>query len=127
MNEGYTLDELLSMGNDQARALAFRPDGVVFRIGSATLLGAFRCTATTLILELAHIEGGVEGVLLTLWALAHRYAKHQCLQQVEWIVHAVSCARPHIKLQRVLERKGFKVEDVPGCGKAYHLISVVRG
>jgi len=40
---------------------------------------------------------------------------------IEGIVHAVSCAKPNLKLRRVLERRGFVVEKIDGVGEAYHL------
>jgi hypothetical protein len=124
--EGYTLDRIVSMGDDDADALLFKAGTVVFSMGSATVLGEFRRTATTLVLEIAQIEGGGDGVLLSLWMLAHRYARAKSLAQIEWIVHAVDCARPNIRLQQVLARTGFVIEDVPGYGLAYHLLRDVR-
>jgi len=37
-------------------------------------------------------------------------------------VHAVSCAKPNLKLRRVLDRRGFVVREIPGFGEAYHFI-----
>ena len=54
-------------------------------------------------------------------SLARRYAHLHGLLGVEWIVHAVFCARPNL-IRRVLERRGFVVEQVAGVGAAYHLI-----
>jgi hypothetical protein len=34
-------------------------------------------------------------------------AASRALLGVEWIVHAVSCAKPNLKLRRVLERRGL--------------------
>ena len=94
----------------------------MFRAGSALLLGSFKIDSEKLVIELAQIEGGGEGVLLSLASLARRYAKLQDLSQVEWIVHAISCAKPNLKLRRVLERRGFIVKEVAGVGKAYHFV-----
>jgi len=44
------------------------------------------------------------------------------LSAVEWIVHAVNCARPNPKLRRVLERRGFEVRDIAGIGEAYYFV-----
>ena len=74
MIEGYTLDMFLRLGNEQI-ASCMLSDSVTIQIGSATLLGALRQTATTLVLELVQIEGGGEGALLMFWFLAHRYAR----------------------------------------------------
>jgi hypothetical protein len=123
--EGHTLDEIVNMGDDEADTFVFKAGPVVFSLGSATLLGEIKRTTTTLVLEIAQIEGGGEGVLLSLWVLAHRYARARRLDQIEWIVHAVDCVRPNARLQQVLARKGFVVEEVPGYGLAYHLLSDV--
>ena len=72
--------------------------------------------------ELAQIDGGGEGVLVSLASLARRYAKLHALSAVEWIVHAVSCAKPSLKLRRVLERRGFVVKQVPRMGEAYYFL-----
>ena len=60
---------------------------IIFRIGTATLLGAFKVDAEKLVIELAQIEGGGEGVLVSLSSLATRYAKLRELSGIEWIVH----------------------------------------
>ncbi|HEU0179940.1 MAG TPA: hypothetical protein VFV58_37375 [Blastocatellia bacterium] len=72
-------------------------------------------------LELAHIEGGGEGALPTIAALAEKYAWQNNLMAVEWIVHAVDCANPNPKLRRVLEQRGFQIQDVPGYGRTFYL------
>ena len=80
-----------------------------------------------LVIELAQIEGGGEGVLLTRWVLARRYASKKRLARVEWIVHAVTCSDPNLKLRRMLDRRGFRVRDVPGSGQAYWLMDELAG
>lgn len=60
--EGYREEELLAM---PAAGLA-----------ALVCTGEFRLTPTRLQLELAQIEGGGEGVLVTLGALARRFARH---------------------------------------------------
>ena len=39
-------------------------------------------------------------------------------------LHAVSCAKPNLKLRKVLERRGFVVEEIKGIGAAYHLTDI---
>jgi len=56
-----------------------------------------------LIVELGQIDGGGEGVLPTLTSLAQRYAEKRGLRKVEWIIHALNCAEPNLKLRRVME------------------------
>jgi hypothetical protein len=94
----------------------------VFRAGTAVVLGSFKISLNHLVIELAQIEGGGEGVLIALGSLVRRYARLHKLTGVEWIVHAVSCADPNLKLRRMLERRGFNVEQIAGVGVAYHLI-----
>jgi len=121
--EGYTADEILGLPNEELQAIVLRDEPLVFRAGSANMLGRFRVEGLTLILELAHIDGGGEGALLALASLASRYAKRERLDSVEWRVHAVNCAKPNLKLRRVLERRGFVVRDVTGTGECFFLRS----
>ncbi len=118
--EGYTAEELLNLPEEQVDAFVLCNQPIAFRIGSAEILGQFKVNAGTLIVELAHIDGGGEGVLPTLWALAERYASKKELKRVEWIVHAVHCAKPNLKLRRVLGSKGFTIKNMAGVGEAYH-------
>jgi hypothetical protein len=123
--EGYTPDEILALSNAELQSIVLRDEPLVFRAGSANLLGKFRVEAETLVLELAHIDGGGEGALPALASLGMRYAKRERLEAIEWRVHAANCARPNPKLRRVLERRGFQVADVPGTGECYFLRSPV--
>lgn len=123
--EGCTPDELLALSDEEIDGLILCDRPVAFRIGSAEVLGQFRACEERLVVELAHIEGGGEGVLVTVGALADRFARRRSLSQVEWIVHAVSCARPNPRLRPLLERMGFTVEEIPGIGKAYRLVRMV--
>ncbi len=120
--EGYTPDEILALPDAQVAAFVFTGGPVVFTAGSATILGEFRLEADRLIVELAQIEGGGEGVLPTLGGLAERYARQHHLARVDWVVHAVHCAQPNLKLRHMLERRGFVVQDVPGIGPAYYYV-----
>lgn len=119
--EGYTPDEILELPNEQLAVIVLRDEPLVFRAGSANMLGKFRVDPPSLVLEIAHIDGGGEGALPALASLAQRYAKREGLQSIEWRVHAVNCARPNMKLRRVLERRGFVIQDVPGTGECYFL------
>ena len=120
--EGYTADELLAALNDENEALLFSGDPVVFQVGSAKLLGQFGITEDMLVLELAQIDGGGEGVLPTLASVAQRYARKRHLRAVEWLVYATACAKPNLKLRHVLERRGFTVREVAGKGECYHQV-----
>ena len=59
-------------------------------------------------------------MLLTLSVLAEAFARQRGIGAIEWIVHAVNCAAPNLKLRRVLERRGFVVKDLAGIGAAYY-------
>jgi hypothetical protein len=120
--EGFTEAEILDLPVETIVGLIILGEPLVFRAGTATVLGSFKISSDHLVIELAQIDGGGEGVLIALGSLARRYALLHNLSAVEWIVHAVSCAKPNPKLRRILERRGFIVEQVEGVGVAYHLI-----
>jgi hypothetical protein len=120
--EGLTEEQILNLPKDHLEALILMGEPLVFRAGSAMILGSFRLRSERLVVELAQIEGGGEGVLISLASLAKRYARLNGLGEIEWIVHAVTCAKPNHKLRRVLERRRFVVKHVDGIGDAYHLI-----
>ena len=124
--EGYTANEILELPDGQLDALVLSGDPLVFRAGTAEILGEFKIQGESLIVELAQIDGGGEGVLPTLASLAHKYAKQRGLKKVEWVVHALNCAEPNLKLRRVMERRGFQVVEIEGVGKAYYLVHEIR-
>lgn len=117
--EGYTVDEVLRLSNEELQAIVLRDEPIVFKAGSANMLGRFKVADDTLVMELAHVDGGGEGALPSLASLASRYAKRERLAFVEWRVHAVHCAKPNLKLRRVLERRGFVVRELEGIGECY--------
>ena len=123
--EGYTPNEILSLPDEVLDSIALSGESLVFQVGSAQVLGSFRVSEDRLLIELAQIEGGGEGVLPTLWLLTERYTRRRNLPTIEWIVHAVNCAQPNLKLRRLLDRRGFTVQDVPGYGAAYYFLHVV--
>jgi hypothetical protein len=121
-SEGLTEQEILGLSLGEVDVLILIGAPIVFRAGSATILGSFRKNSGRLVIELAQIEGGGEGVLLSMASLARRYSSLNGISEIEWIVRAISCAKPNLKLRRVLDRRGFSVEQVRGVGQAYHLI-----
>ena len=123
--EGLTPDEILGMANSTVEELVLCDRPLVFHVGSAEILGQFRVNDSRLVVELAHIDGGGEGVLPILWNLSERYAQARGVAEVEWIVHAVHCAKPNQKLRRVLVRRGFTVEHVAGSGDVYRSLKVL--
>lgn len=120
--EGLREEEILDLPKETVEQLILLGEPIVFRVGSAMLLGSFKVNYNRLVVELAQIEGGGEGVLVSLASLTRRYARLHALSGVEWIVHAVSCAKPNLKLRRVLEGRGFIVKQVPEVGEAYHFV-----
>jgi len=123
--EGLNEEEILALPPEEIEGLILIGEPLVFRVGSATVLGSFSTRDDKLLVELAQIEGGGEGVLIALASLARRYATLRGLSAVEWIVHAVSCAKPNLKLRRILELRGYVVEDLVGIGPAYHRIDQI--
>ncbi len=117
--EGFQPDDILALPDDHIAAL-MTIGPLVFTVGSAKILGQIRSTMDCLTVELAQIDGGGEGVIPTLWRLSEQYARQRDLKSVEWIVHAISCAKPNPKLRRVLEKRGFEIRDLPGIGQAYY-------
>ncbi len=117
--EGLTREAILRVPAEQIEQLVITGEPVVFTAGTARVLGEFRRLNNRLHVTLAQIEGGGEGVLPSLTVLVEGYAKSQSLAGVEWVVHAVHCAKPNLKLKRVLERRGFVIKDVDGT-TAYH-------
>ena len=118
--EGYTPDELLSVLDEEREQLVFSGRPVAFRIGSASVLGQFAIGGDAVAIELAQIDGGGEGVLPVLASVARRFARKRGLRAIEWFVYATHCARPNLKLRRVLEHRGFTVRDMPGRGVCYY-------
>jgi hypothetical protein len=123
--EGFSKGEILDLPDEQIEGLVLTGQPIVFRAGSATVLGEFRRDGHRLVIELAQIDGGGEGVLVSLGSLADRYARLHGILAVEWIVHAVTCAKPNLKLRRVLERRGFSVRNIPGMGEAYYFLDSI--
>src|ERR1700722_20153551 len=114
--EGLPENEILKLPKETIEELVLIGEPLVFRVGSAVLLGSFKVEADRLVIELAQIEGGGEGVLVSLASLTRRYATLHGLSGVDWIVHAVSCAKPNLKLRRVLERRGVGGKQNAGGG-----------
>lgn len=124
--EGYTPDEILNLPTELMQSIILSDEALVFKVGSANMLGRFCVSGDTLIMELAHVDGGGEGALPALASLANRYAQREGLQFLEWRVHAVHCAKPNLKLRRVLERRGFVVRELPDVGECFWLKSAVN-
>ena len=106
--EGLSLDALKALDpSDLDGLLAFgRP--ITFRMGTATILAGFDRIDEDLCVNLAHIDGGGEGVLLSLWKLIALYARERNYPCICWNAHALTCASPNPRLQRFLRAQGFE-------------------
>tara|TARA_R110002072_G_scaffold67163_4_gene165167 strand:+ start:45612 stop:46010 length:399 start_codon:yes stop_codon:yes gene_type:complete len=124
--EGFTPEQILGLDDEALTDLVLVGKPMVFAAGSAELLGEVRVDGDRLVVQLAHVDGGGEGVLATVTVLCQRYAKLREFTEIEWIVNAVNCANPNPKLRRVLERRGFKVASLPGKGNLYRLVERVN-
>ena len=106
--EGLTVDEILSTPDEELDALVFTDTPLVFRAGSAEVLGQFTIRQNRLVAELAHIDGGGEGALPTISKILKAVAKRRGLGEIERLVYATNCARANPNLLRVLQRARFR-------------------
>jgi len=104
--EEYTGDELLALDAAEFDSLVFRNEPIGFRAASAGILGRFQISPSTITSELAHIDGGGEGVMLTLAGFAKQLAHKRGVAAGDWLVHAVTRVNPNPKLKVILERRG---------------------
>ncbi|MEQ9089802.1 MAG: hypothetical protein RIE52_01860 [Balneola sp.] len=123
--EGVSIDEILSLPEDELDDLIFCNSSIVFNAGSAEILGKFSIDKSKLVLELAQIDGGGEGVLPSISSLAHKIALQRNLEFIEWIVHAVNCHDPNLKLRYILDKRGFKVREMPNIGSIYYQLQKI--
>jgi hypothetical protein len=70
--------------------------------------------------RVSHIDGGGEGVLLTLAVFAKQLAHERGVATVDWLVHAVTCVNPNPKLKAILERRGYEIRNVEDIGQVYY-------
>jgi len=118
--EGESVKEILQWPESDFDDLVLTDEPIVFVIGSAEVLGQFAVKDQVLIVELAQIDGGGEGVLPAVSIVAKHIAKLKGLSTISCIVHAIDCARPNLKLRAHLEKTGFVIEDMGEKGRAYH-------
>ncbi len=122
---GLTSDEILALPDEVLERSVVSGEEMVFEAGSADVLGRFWISETALVLELGHIDGGGEGVLPAIAMVAQRFANRRRLTTIDWRVHAVNCAKPNLRLRRLLEHRGFRITNVPGTGVCYHKLQAV--
>lgn len=68
--EGLCEEEILDLPQEHVEKLILLGEPLVFRAGSAEILGSFKIARDRLVIELAQIEGGGEGIPLSLASLA---------------------------------------------------------
>jgi hypothetical protein len=59
--EGYSIDEILSLPDEQLDALVLSGEPLVFRAGTAEVLGEFRIKGESLMVELAQMMVAAKG------------------------------------------------------------------
>ncbi len=123
--EGYSSDELLALPAAELDAFVFIGRPVVVRVGSAEILVECHRRETTLVVDLAHVDGGGEGALPTLTTFLDRFARGRGFARIEWLVRATNCARPNDRLRRVLIRRGFEVRSFAEFGDCYYKATTV--
>lgn len=109
--EGVTLDELKSMPAEEVDILLRFGRPITFHMGSANILAEFNTTGDELLVNLAHIDGGGEGVLALLWKAIMGYAAERNYRVIQWNIHALTCANPNPRLQQFLRGRGFTEID----------------
>jgi hypothetical protein len=74
-------------------AMILTGEPVVFRAGTATILGEFQVVGQRLRIELAQIEGGGESVSISIWALARKFAQLNQLTSIELLTPSTAPSR----------------------------------
>ena len=124
--EGVSVNEILEWSVEYFDELVLIDEPIVLNIGSAEVLGQFAVSdENRLVVELAQIDGGGEGVLPTITKISKHIARIKKLPEIECIVHAINCAEPNLKLRAHLVKSGFEIKNVPGKGDAYYKILAV--
>ncbi len=119
--EGIPLKTLKALPRADLDALLAFGRPITFRIGSASILVEFNSSGDELSVNLAHIDGGGEGVLLAVWKAVEAYAADRGYASLQWHVHALTCARPNPRLQQFLRRRGFAEIDHDVYGRVFAL------
>jgi hypothetical protein len=118
--EGFRPDELPEALGPEVEAEVLNGRPMVARVGTAEVLISLNFDGGLFRVELAHVDGGGEGVIPALTAVLLRLARRRGATDIEWFVFATNCARPNPKLRPILERRGFMVRDFPDRGFCYY-------
>lgn len=115
--DGLPAETLVSLPELEDLVVVDRP--IVFSIGKAQLLAQFSRKDHVLLVEIAVVERGGEGVLSTLIETIETAAKTRHCNAIEWTVLARNCQVPNPKLMRVLETLGFEVRQTDTGSEFY--------
>jgi len=118
--EGYLPSELPDALGPELEAQVVNGRPLVARVGTAEVLISLALDGHVLRAEIAHVDGGGEGVLPTLIPVIVRFARRRGASEIEWLVFATNCARPNPRLRPILEARGFVVREVPDRGVCYY-------
>jgi hypothetical protein len=119
--EGLSPEALKALPTDDFEALLAFGRPITFRMGTATVLAEFNKNDGDLTVNLAHIDGGGEGVLASLWKLIASYTRERGYHSLVWNVHALTCANPNPRLQRFLRNQGFEEANSEKHGRVLTL------
>lgn len=117
--EGESLNDILAWPEHYFDELVLIDDPIVLNIGTAEVLGQFAVKNNELLVELAQIDGGGEGVIPAIYLIAKRVAEIKSIKVINCVVHAINCAEPNLKLRAHLIKTGFEIKNVKGKGDAY--------
>jgi len=121
--DGIPAKTLVTLPELEDLVVVDRP--IVFSIGKAQLLAQFSRKDSVLMVEIAVVEQGGEGVLPTLIETIEAAAKTRQYNAIEWTVLARNCQVPNPKLMRVLKTLGFEVrQTVTGSEFYWHRKSI---
>ena len=123
--EGYMLEDILAFPVEEVIAYVEARVPVIVSVGSSEVLCEFHVRGETLVVVLAHIDGGGEGVLRATHRLLANTARGIGCSKLRIIATAVHCADPNPKLRRLLERLSFAVEATDNYGEAYVLVETI--
>ena len=124
--EGVSLKTLRALPRDEQDALLAFGRPITFRIGTATVLAEFNPDGDALTVNLAHVDGGGEGVLVVIWKAVEAYAADRTYALLTWNVHALTCVRPNPRLRVFLARRGFIEVDHAKYGPVFTLRQSLR-
>lgn len=118
---GLTQDQLLAQLEDpDFEEMVFIEEPIIFQIGSSNILAQLTKSDNEMSIEISHIEGGGEGVLLTLNTTIKRYCKQRGIEYVSWYIFATDCVNPNPKLGKVLLLRGYEIVKDNVRGAVYY-------